>query len=239
VPVERDAVVDGLLGRAARPDPPRVVGLGPLPGVAIASAAGEVVVVAGGVGMAAAAASTAAALACGAFAGGAFAGGAFDLVLSAGIAGGFGDLPIGSLVVGARSIAVDLGCQTDVAFLPLSQMGLGVDTVDSPAHWRDVVAARSAASGIPVTVADIGSVSTITGTAESAAAHLGRHGAAAEAMEGFGVATAATVFDVPFVEVRSISNAVGPRNVSSWRIPEALSVLGGALGSVFAEEWPW
>jgi futalosine hydrolase len=233
VPVERDAVVDGLLGTAARAQP-RVVTLGPLPGVAIASAAGEVVVAAGGVGMAAAAASTAAALA-----GGAFAGGAFDLVLSAGIAGGFGDLPIGSLVVGARSIAVDLGCQTDVAFLPLSQMGLGVDTVNSPAQWRDVVAARSAASGIRVTVADIGSVSTITGTAESAAEHLGRHGAVAEAMEGFGVATAAALHDVPFVEVRSISNAVGPRDVSSWRIPEALSVLGGALGSVFAEVWPW
>jgi futalosine hydrolase len=231
VPAERDAIAARPIGSAGRVGSAgrRAVSFGPVAGVAIDAASGEVVVVAGGVGMPAAAAATAAVLATG----------GFDLVLSAGIAGGFGDRPIGSVVLGARSIAVDLGCQTDEAFLPLSEMGLGVDTVRPPARWLDVVTARAVATGMPVTVADIGTVSTITGTAAAAAAHVGRHGAAAEAMEGFGVAAAAALFDVPFVEVRSISNAVGPRDVGSWRIPEALSTLGVVLENVFAEEWPW
>ncbi|MEC0067451.1 futalosine hydrolase, partial [Paenibacillus thiaminolyticus] len=53
-------------------------------------------------------------------------------------------------------------------------------------------------------------------------------GAAAEAMEGYGVAVAARQFGLPAFEIRSISNAVGPRNRAAWRIPEALKALEAA-----------
>jgi futalosine hydrolase len=49
-------------------------------------------------------------------------------------------------------------------------------------------------------------------------------------MEGFGVATAAAAFGVPVLELRTISNAVGPRDRAAWRIPAAL----GALTTAFA-----
>ncbi|MEC0122600.1 futalosine hydrolase, partial [Paenibacillus apiarius] len=53
-------------------------------------------------------------------------------------------------------------------------------------------------------------------------------GAAAEAMEGYGVAVAAQACGVPVLELRSVSNAVGPRNRDAWRIPEALKALEAA-----------
>jgi len=44
-------------------------------------------------------------------------------------------------------------------------------------------------------------------------------------MEGFGVATAAAQAGVPFAELRSISNPVGPRDLAAWRIGEAMAML--------------
>ncbi len=48
-------------------------------------------------------------------------------------------------------------------------------------------------------------------------------GVLAEDMEGFGVALACSLAGVPCTIVRGISNAVGERDKSRWRIPEALA----------------
>ncbi|MNY61383.1 Futalosine hydrolase [compost metagenome] len=78
-------------------------------------------------------------------------------------------------------------------------------------------------------------VATATGTAATAAALAARvPGAAAEAMEGFGIATAAQQRGVPVLEIRAISNAVGPRDRDAWRIGDALKALEAA-GTVLAE----
>jgi futalosine hydrolase len=51
----------------------------------------------------------------------------------------------------------------------------------------------------------------------------------AEAMEGFGVATAAAGAGVPFAELRAISNLVGPRDRAAWRLEDAFAALRRAL----------
>ncbi|GAE26629.1 menaquinone via futalosine step 2 [Halalkalibacter wakoensis JCM 9140] len=57
-------------------------------------------------------------------------------------------------------------------------------------------------------------------------------------MEGFGVAEAARQHQVPVIEVRSISNKVGPRDRDSWRIKEALAALE-RISSIFPEVFTW
>ena len=77
-------------------------------------------------------------------------------------------------------------------------------------------------------------VSTATGTARRAADLRAAHPRArAEAMEGTGVATAAAAADVPFLEVRAVSNAVGPRDRDAWDLPAALAALE-AVGAALA-----
>ncbi len=49
-------------------------------------------------------------------------------------------------------------------------------------------------------------------------------------MEGFGVAEAAAAHGVPALELRAVSNPVGPRDRAAWRIGEALDVLARAFG---------
>jgi len=57
-------------------------------------------------------------------------------------------------------------------------------------------------------------------------------------MEGFGVASAARLADVAFVELRTISNLVGPRDREAWRLTEALAALETAAGSLPAALLP-
>ncbi|MFE5944620.1 futalosine hydrolase [Streptomyces sp. NPDC056480] len=181
-------------------------------------------VLVGGVGPAAVAASTGTALAYAALTG---AGTPYGLVVSAGIAGGFQPLaPLGFVVVSSAVVAADLGAQTPDGYLTVDELGFGRSVHPVPEALTGRIAAALVAAGRPHTVGPVLTVSTVTGTAARAAELAGRHpGAAAEAMEGFGVAEAAAAYGVPVVEIRAVSNAVGPRDRAAWRIGEALHAL--------------
>jgi futalosine hydrolase len=58
-------------------------------------------------------------------------------------------------------------------------------------------------------------------------------------MEGFGVAEAAAAHDVPVLELRTVSNEVGPRDRAAWRIPEALAALGTACAAAVPALRAW
>lgn len=76
-------------------------------------------------------------------------------------------------------------------------------------------------------------VSTVTGSAGRATALRARHPRAlAEAMEGFGVAEAAAAHTTPVLELRAVSNPVGPRDRAAWRIGDALTALTEAFGKL-------
>ncbi|GAA0793982.1 futalosine hydrolase [Spirilliplanes yamanashiensis] len=171
-----------------------------------------------GVGPAAAAAGTARLLALAEAAGH-----PYRAVVSAGIAGGFpGRAPVGATVLAARSIAADLGAETPDGFLPVDDLGFGTSTV---AADPELLAALTAALPQAV-VGDILTLATVTGTAATATGLAARHPAAvAEAMEGYGVACAAATAGIPFAEVRTVSNPIGPRDRAAWRMAEAFAAL--------------
>jgi futalosine hydrolase len=209
VEAERDAIL------AALPDRPTADAPDCAPDVLV-----------GGVGPAAAAAATSAALA----------GSAYQLVISVGTAGGFAPLAPGEIAVAASIVFADLGAETGEpggGFAPLSALGVAADTYQvGPQLAVELADCTGGHLGSILTVA------TVTGTAATAGARLGRHpDAVAEAMEGAGVAAAATLHHVAFAEVRAISNLVGPRDRGAWRIPAALVGLGAAVAAIAAREW--
>jgi futalosine hydrolase len=53
-------------------------------------------------------------------------------------------------------------------------------------------------------------------------------------MEGYGAAVAARSCGLPALEIRAVSNPVGPRDRAAWRIKEALDALTAA-SKVLAE----
>ncbi|MBO9608188.1 MAG: futalosine hydrolase [Paenibacillaceae bacterium] len=173
-----------------------------------------------GVGPALAAARTAAALA----------GGAYRLAISAGIGGGFaGRAAVGTLAVASAIVAADLGAETPDGFRGVDELGFGSTRVPVDAALAERLTAALREAGLAACCGPVLTVSTATGTAATTAELQARvPGAVAEAMEGFGVAAAAADNGVPALELRAISNAVGPRDRSAWRIGDALAALEAA-----------
>ena len=184
------------------------------------AAAPNLTVAVGGVGPAAAAATTSALLARA----------PYDLVLSAGLGGGFAPLGTGAVAVASAIVFADLGAETSDGFASASALGFGTE--------RYEIAPRLAVELADCTGGHLGTVltvATVTGTAATLAALSARFpDAVAEGMEGAGVAAAAAAHGVPVAEVRAISNPVGPRDRAAWHIPEALAALRAAVASIAA-----
>jgi len=228
VAAERYAVVRNL-GSAT---PIEVAGLS---GVTVDTSAGELQVFDGGPGPVAAALSTASLLALGP---------EYDLVISAGIAGGFrGRAEIGDIVLADQVIAADQGVMTDEGFSTLRDLGLpgeGGYAVGNVEHR-----ARLASGPYRLLAGDILTLSSMTGTDARAAELASRYPrAVAEAMEGYGVIEATrrsserTGRDIPFAEIRAISNIIGRRDRSTWNIPLALGALADTMSTLLNEPLP-
>lgn len=184
----------------------------------------DATVLVSGIGPAAAAATSATALALD----------SYDAVLSLGICGGFpGSAGIGDVVVATDLVAADLGADSPEGFLGLGQLGWAdeVHPVD-PAWVQRLCDLLSDAVAGPVLT-----VSTVTGTQERATLLGERHGAVAEAMEGWGVVEAARPYGLPVLEVRTVSNLVGNRDTSAWDIPLALAALRRVGARLLGTPW--
>lgn len=154
----------------------------------------------------------------------------YDLVISAGIAGGYVDkAKIGSIVVATEIVAADLGAETLDGFLSLDELGFGSTRIVSDSALANKLTEALNKELITTLLGPINTVSTATGTTATALERASRvRNVAAEGMEGFGVATAAIDQGIPILEIRSISNPVGPRDRDAWRIKEALRALEAA-----------
>lgn len=203
---ERDAVLSG-----------RSPAIGMLEGLEVhrtVTAAGLVDVVCGGVGPVAAAVATGCALRNG-----------YDAVIAAGIAGGFPAAEVGGVVVADTVLHADLGAETADGFASMAELGWGPVRFDTDRELAAELTHRAGARA-----GSILTVSTVTGTQHRAdQLHAAHPDALAEAMEGVGIYQAAAWSGVPFAELRTISNRVGPRDRSAWRIPEALAALTAAF----------
>lgn len=156
----------------------------------------------------------------------------YRAVVSAGIAGGFpGRADVGGLVIATRSIAADLGAESPDGFLPIEELGFGSSVIDA-----DPALVKALHTALPTAVCgDVLTLATVTGTAATADRLTARLPlAVAEAMEGYGVATAAAGAGLPFAELRAISNPVGPRDRAAWRLADAFAALRAAAPALDA-----
>lgn len=137
----------------------------------------------------------------------------YSHVISLGIAGAFE--PSAQVLVATRAIAADLGVEDGD---DLATLGLGGEPVTADPSIGSQLA--NAVRG------DLLTVWRVTATASSAARLRARYpDAVGEAMEGYGVAAAALAARLPFAEIRTVSNLVGPRDREGWDIRGALARL--------------
>jgi futalosine hydrolase len=182
--------------------------------------AGLLDVVAGGVGPVAAAVSAGCLLSRG-----------YSLAVSAGIGGGFPAARVGAVVVADAVVHADLGAETAEGFRSMADLGWSPVRHPVDLGWANAFSRRTdAVTGAVLTV------STVTGSQQRADQLLASHpDAVAEGMEGVGVCLAAARAGVPFAELRTIANPVGPRHRESWRVADALTALSTAFDRLLAE----
>lgn len=90
------------------------------------------------------------------------------------------------------------------------------------------------AAGIAARVGPFVTVSACSGTAARGGVLAQRFGALCEGMEGAALAHVARLYEVPFLELRAVSNAVEDRDLSRWRLAEAADAAQRAVQAVVA-----
>lgn len=155
----------------------------------------------------------------------------YDLVINIGIAGSYNmeRFPMGSAAVICREHFGDLGFETADGFRDLFQSGIleedgfpytGGALVRPVLPFGEIEKVLDKYdNGVGVTV------QTVTGDPVKVEALCNRYSPQIESMEGAAVYYAALQENVPFFELRTVSNAVGERNRKNWDIPAALATL--------------
>jgi futalosine hydrolase len=148
-------------------------------------------------------------------------------VLLVGIAGRLDDrLEIGAAYRFDRVACHGVGVGSGDAFVPAGTLGWSQwpgDPPDPAAAVGDVIDLPADCGGMPAAGLLL-TACAASATAADVAARMNRFpGAAAEDMEGFGVALACRLAGVPLTIIRGISNTAGDREHARWRMPEALA----------------
>lgn len=155
-----------------------------------------------------------------------------SLVIQTGIAGAYvpANVPVGSVLLADTEIYGDLGVLTPDGWRPMEEIGIPLveAAASRPALFNyfpldSALVARAASAAGPL-VARTGkflTLSQVTGVRAVGDALYERFGALCESMEGAAAAQVCALHEVPFLEVRGISNLVENRDRAKWRIAEA------------------
>lgn len=148
----------------------------------------------------------------------------YSLVINVGIAGSFNThFPVGSVVQVVSDRLVELGVEDHDVFIPAHEMGL---IQKEKIYFETDKRAGSIPEANGVTV------NRVHGSVDSILRIRNQFSPDVESMEGAAVAFVCQQFDIPWVQLRAISNVVEPRNRASWNIPLALKNLHATLHKV-------
>jgi futalosine hydrolase len=154
------------------------------------------------------------------------------LVVQTGIAGAYvgAALEVGAVALANEEMYADLGVLTVDGWQPAEVIGIPLveATATSPARFNrfpmDPALVRRAEEACGSLLARTGrflTLSQVTGVRAHGDALHARFGALCESMEGAAAAHVCALHQLPFLEVRGISNLVEDRNRAAWRLREA------------------
>ena len=152
----------------------------------------------------------------------------YDLALNFGVCGSFDPaLELGTVVHVVADRLAELGAEDGEAFLTIQQLQL-LDDDAFPfrgGQLRNVSPPANATLGSLPAVGGI-TVNTVHGDDRSIALVTRRFTPQVESMEGAAFMYACLIDEVPFAQVRAVSNVVAKRNRDAWRMADAIENLG-------------
>ncbi len=155
-------------------------------------------------------------------------------VVNIGIAGSFDivKLPIGSITIAKKEIWPEYGLKKK-GYIDHKGLNLGlIKLKDKKVIYNEIdIPVEQNLNKIGLSFRDNFyrttnlTVAGVTGTMDEAQKLKKRYMADVENMEGFSLAYTCLIHDIPFIEIRTISNLVGSRDLVHWDIKKALSKL--------------
>ena len=140
-------------------------------------------------------------------------------------------LAIGEVAVAASEYDLDLGVGAGADWRGLDALGFAVAATDPPTYNRipcHAAASVAVARAVDCPLLPFATSDSVTADALTAERIAAATGAAVESMEGAAGALVSLTLAVPFVELRGVSNVVGDRDKSRWRIPAAIDAATAA-----------
>jgi len=153
--------------------------------------------------------------------------GRYDLALNLGVCGSF-DAAVspGAVVHVVSEQMTELAAEDGDQFVTMQELGL-IGRDEAPFVDGRLVNARPPANRVLAALPGVRgiTVNTVHGSERSIAAVVRRFAPQVESMEGAAFMYACLVHDVPFAEVRAVSNVVERRDRSRWKMGEAIASL--------------
>ena len=160
-----------------------------------------------------------------------------DLAIQAGIAGSFRhNWPLGETVLVTRETLGDLGAEDHHEFRDLFEIGLwqpGMPPFTDKELINTLPLFPESLQGLPQ-VAGV-TVNTVSGSAAAIDRLTQKYRPDVESMEGAPFHYCCLLEEVPFLQLRTISNYVEIRDKSRWNIPLAIQNLNNTLQALLAE----
>lgn len=159
-----------------------------------------------------------------------------DYVIQAGIGGSFSpQYPPGSVVLVQQEVSGDLGVEEHQQWKDLFDMNLQ-STDELPYTGKGLVNPHTVQwEFLELPFVNSVSVNEITSQPERIAQLQQNYGASVESMEGAALHYVCLQQQVPFIQVRAISNYVGERDKSRWTMKEAIEKLNEQVIRMIAD----
>lgn len=156
----------------------------------------------------------------------------YDLVIQAGIAGTFtNDLNLGEVVLISSDTFGDLGIEETGVFKSLFTSNLTNEN-DFPFTNGWLINRHKLLNGALLKTVTAITVNKITDDKKRIEKQRNMFNAQTESMEGAAFHYVCLHMNIPFLQVRSISNVVGERDKSKWKMKEAIVNLNNELNKI-------
>ena len=154
----------------------------------------------------------------------------YDFIIQAGVGGSFDrSIPLGSLVFITSDRYGDLGAEDHDNYIDIFDMGLMDKDVHPHSDGRLTTPMLSIHNKITLPLVSALTVNTVSGNEQTITKRAAQYGCAVESMEGAAFHYVCLQENVPFAQVRSISNYVIPRDKSQWQMKDAIINLNNWL----------
>lgn len=160
----------------------------------------------------------------------------YDLIIQAGIAGSFtNNIQLGETVMVARDCFADIGMQEKGRFIPIFESGF-VKPNEFPYSGGWLVNKKNPREKGSSKVVKAVTVNTISDSKTQKQMLINTYGADIESMEGAAFHFVCLQEKIDFLQIRAISNKVGVRDKTKWKMKEAIACLNEVLTSIVMEQ---